>query len=52
MSATEMNWPTVTAVPLSNSVPAEGTVVILTARKLLAGESLGSLKPKSAVENV
>ena len=52
MSATETNWPAVTATPLSASVPAAGSVVILTARSVLAGVSLGSLKPKSAAVNV
>ena len=52
MSASVMNWPAVTATPLSVSVPAAGSVVIFTASRLLAGESLGSVKPKSAAVNV
>ena len=36
------------AVPLKVSVPLAGSVMILTARKALAGLSFGSLKPKSA----
>src|SRR5207237_1148249 len=54
MSATLMNWPALTATPLSVSVPdpALGSVVIFTASRLLAGLSFGSLKPKSATVNV
>ncbi len=52
MSATETNCPAVTATPLSVSVPAAGSVVIFTARRVLAGVSFGSLKPKSAAVNV
>ena len=52
MSATATNWPAVTATPLSVSVPAPGSVVIFTASSVLAGVSLGSLKPKSAAVNV
>ena len=52
MSATETNWPAVTATPLSVSVPSRGSVVILTAASALAGVSLGSVKPKSAAAKV
>ena len=52
MSATETNWPAVTATPLSVSVPAAGSVLIFTASRVLAGLSFGSLKPKSAAANV
>src|SRR5262249_14536364 len=44
---TGINCPAVTTTPLSVSDPGAGTVVILTARKLFAGESSGSVKPKS-----
>ena len=44
-----MAW---TAEPLSFSVPAAGMLVILTAASALAGESLGSVKPKSAASSV
>ena len=47
-SATTMNCPLVTATPLSVRVPAPGSVLIFTARSVLAGESLVSLNPKSA----
>ena len=40
-----MNWPAVTATPLLVSVPAPGSVVILTAASVLPSMSL---KPKSA----
>ena len=45
-----IDWPAVTATPLSFSTPAEaaGSVVIFTASSALAGLSLESLKPKSA----
>ena len=54
MSAALTYWPTVTAVPLSVSVPAVpvGSVAIFTASRLLGGLSLGSLKPKSDAANV
>src|SRR3984893_15423584 len=54
MSAMLMNCPAVTATPPSVSVPeAEvGIVVISTAAKLLAGLSLGSVKPKLAAAKV
>ena len=51
MSATVMNWPAVTAVPLSFSVPAPGSVVICTRLNALAGMSSGSVNPKSAAAN-
>ncbi len=51
-SATGMNWPVVTAVPLWVNVPAVGSVVIFTASRLLAGLSLESLKPKSEAPKV
>src|SRR5258708_28639663 len=38
--------PNVTATPLSVSEPAAGTVETLTASRLLAGESFGSLKDR------
>ena len=41
-----------TATPLSVRLPAPGRVVIFTASSALAGLSLASLKPKSAVANV
>ncbi len=52
MSATAMNWPAVTAVPFSFSVPAPGNVVMFTRLNALAGISSGSVNPKSPVANV
>src|SRR3989442_1497485 len=52
MSPTLTNCPAVTAMPLSLSAPATGSVVIRTAWKPLAGLSWGSVKPKSARANV
>src|SRR3569833_467915 len=52
MSARLTNWPAVTATLLSVRVPAPGRVVILTASRLLAGLSLGSVKPKSDAAKV
>ena len=52
MSASAIDWPSVTATPLLVSVPAPGSVVIFTASRLLAGLSLASLKPKSAAVKV
>src|SRR5919204_521255 len=52
MSATETKSPPETAMPLSVSVPCVANVVILTAARALAGESFGSVKPKSAAANV
>ena len=52
MLATETLWPAVTATPDSARVPAPGMVLILTAVSALAGLSLGSVKPKSALANV
>ena len=40
-------WPTVTATPDSFKEPVVGKVVILTLANVLAGVSLGSVKPKS-----
>src|ERR1700686_3936413 len=51
ISASVTNWPVVTAMPLSVSVPAAGSVLIFTAKRLLAGVSLRSVKPKSAAVN-
>jgi hypothetical protein len=56
MSATAMNWPAATATGAAppgpsaskNRVPTAGSVVILTASRVLAGLSFGSLNPKSA----
>ena len=48
-SVTAINCPLVTATPLSVRLPAAGSVLIFTARSVLAGESLTSLNPKSAV---
>ena len=48
MSATGMVWPAVTALPPRSACRWSGSVVIWTARKPLAGLSLGSLKPKLA----
>src|SRR5437868_2656521 len=44
--------PALSSTPLLVSAPAPGMVEILTASRLLAGVSLGSVKPKSAVANV
>jgi hypothetical protein len=52
MLTTLMLWPAVTATPDSVRLPAPGMAVILTAVSALAGESLGSAKPKSAAANV
>ena len=52
MSATLTNCPAATAVPLSLSVPAPGSVAIFTAWKALGGVSWGSVNPKSARANV
>ena len=52
MSASEIVCPTVTGAPLSVSVPLAGSVSILTASRLSAGESFASVKPKSAAANV
>ena len=52
ISATGIEVPAVTAVPLFDKVPAPGSVVILTANNVFAGESFGSLNPKSVVANV
>ena len=49
MSLASTGWPTVTATPLSSKVPAPGKAEITTACSALAGVSLASLKPKSAV---
>ena len=48
MLAKLMLWPAVTATPLKVRLPLPGKVVMVTAAKLLAGLSFGSLKPKSA----
>ena len=50
--AMAMDCPAVTAMPESLSVPAPGSVVIVTAVNALAGLSEASLKPKSAAVNV
>ena len=52
MSASVTTWPAVTAAPLSRSDPSAGSVVILTASKVLAGVSNESVKPKSAAASV
>src|SRR3954469_14245899 len=52
MSAAETSCPAVTTTELFVSDPAPGTVVIFTAASVFAGESLGSVKPKSAAANV
>src|SRR5439155_11046815 len=52
MSAAETSPPATTATPLFFSVPVAGSVVILTAARLFAGVSLGSVKPKSAAPKV
>ena len=51
-SATAINCPLVTATPLSVRVPADGSVLIFTASRVLAGKSLVSLNPKSAAAKV
>src|SRR3989442_74595 len=52
MSAAETSPPATTATPLFFSVPVAGSVVILTAARLFAGVSLGSVEPKSAAPKV
>src|SRR4051812_12688381 len=52
MSAAETSCPAVTTTELFVSDPAPGTVVIFTAASAFGGESLGSVKPKSAAANV
>ena len=52
MSDNAMLCPAVTATPLSVNKPAPGSVLILTANRPLAGESLGSVNPKSLAANV
>jgi hypothetical protein len=52
MSAALTNCPAVTATPESLRLPAAGSVEILTAASALPEESLESLMPKSAAENV
>src|SRR5437588_673252 len=52
MSATDTNWPAVTATALLVNEPAPGVVVISTAARALGGVSLGSLKPNSAALKV
>ena len=47
-SAALTNWPAITATPDKARPPAVGRVVISTAVKTSGGESLGSVKPKSA----
>src|SRR4051794_18646393 len=46
MSAALISWPAVTATPSRASVPWSGRTVTLTKARLLAGLSLGSLKPE------
>ena len=50
--ANDTNCPTVTVTPDSANAPAPGWVVIFTFSSTLAGESLGSVKPKSAAAKV
>ncbi|CAH0356291.1 hypothetical protein AQB9606_04664 [Aquabacterium sp. CECT 9606] len=52
MLAAEITWPAVTATPFKVRLPAPGKVVIFTPSKVLAGESLTSVKPKSAAVKV
>ena len=52
MLAAVMTSPAVTVTPESFSVPFNGSVVMITDAKLLAGVSLGSVKPKSPVLKV
>ena len=52
MSVALTKSPALTAAPSSLSAPAPGRVVIFTASRALAGLSLGSEKPKSAVVKV
>ena len=58
MFATVISWPAETAPPLKVSVPAVGSVVTITERKLFAPlvlgalASAGSVKPKSAAAKV
>ena len=52
MSATVTIWPALTAAPLLANVPVPGKVLMRTAPRLLAGVSLGSVKPKSAATKV
>ena len=47
-----MLWLTVTLVPFNFKVPAAGSVVMMTACKVLGVLSLASAKPKSAAANV
>ena len=51
-SASAIICPIVTATPLSLRVPDAGKVLIFSANSVLAGESLVSLKPKSAAAKV
>ena len=48
ISAAEMNWPLVTLTPFRVNFPAVGRLLMRTACNWLAGESYGSVKPKSA----
>ena len=52
MSASAIDWPSVTATPLLVGCPPPAACVIVTASRLLAGLSLASLKPKSAAVKV
>ena len=47
-SASAIICPFVTATPLSVRLPAAGRALIFTPERALAGESLGSVNPKSA----
>ena len=46
--AADTNWPAVTATPDNLRLPAAGSVVIFTLASAFAGESDGSVNPKSA----
>ena len=52
MLAAGTTCPAVTATPFKNKTPDGGNVVTITLCKVLAGVSLGSVKPKSATVNV
>ncbi len=52
MSTTAITWFSATGTPASVSVPVAGSVVMMRLSKLCAGSSFGSVKPKSAGENV
>ena len=52
MLAAGITCPTVTAVPFKVRVPAPGKDAMMTDCSVLAGVSLGSVKPKSAALKV